>query len=267
MANYYNREDDWVSDLDRFSRPNRNRNLGTGYDGSTRRDSEWSRSYSDDYDGEPQRYAGGSGASYYGGRGYDRGQSGRSSNRDRASGYYLAGSQSPRRYYEGTERSPYYGRDFDYEVRYRNDRNAAMSDRDWFDRASDEVASWFGDEEAEHRRRYDERRDARYRGRGPRAYRRSDERIREDINDRLTDDAYLDAYDIEVTVNEGEVTLSGTVTDRRDKRIAEDVAESVSGVTNVQNNLRVSRAGEIRISAGSESTPGRPDNARAAKQR
>ena len=48
-------------------------------------------------------------------------------------------------------------------------------------------------------------------GKGPKGYKRSDERIREDINDRLTDDLYLDASDIEVTVSNAEATLSGTV--------------------------------------------------------
>ncbi|MBP2316408.1 BON domain-containing protein [Azospirillum soli] len=78
-----------------------------------------------------------------------------------------------------------------------------------------------------------------YRGMGPRGYTRSDERIREDVNDRLTDDPYVDASDVEVTVSGCEVTLSGTVDDRRARRRAEDVAESVSGVRYVQNNLRV----------------------------
>ena len=88
--------------------------------------------------------------------------------------------------------------------------------------------------------RVDKAREGKHRGRGPKGYRRSDERIKEDINDRLTDHSFLDASEIVVNVKEGEVTLSGTVNDRRDKRIAEDVAESVSGVRNVQNNLRVS---------------------------
>jgi hypothetical protein len=35
------------------------------------------------------------------------------------------------------------------------------------------------------------------------------------------------------------VTLTGTVTSREQRRRAEDIAESVSGVTHVQNNLRV----------------------------
>ncbi len=83
-----------------------------------------------------------------------------------------------------------------------------------------------------------------YRGRGPRGYRRSDDRIKEDINDRLTDHAYLDAADIEVSVNQGEVTLAGTVESRWAKRTAEEMAESVSGVTDVLNQLRVRQSAQ-----------------------
>ncbi|MGQ9367205.1 BON domain-containing protein [Azospirillum sp. A39] len=78
-----------------------------------------------------------------------------------------------------------------------------------------------------------------HRGKGPRGYRRSDERIRDDVNDRLTDDAYVDASDVEVAVKEGEVTLGGFVDSRAAKRRAEDVVDAVSGVAHVQNNLRV----------------------------
>lgn len=111
-------------------------------------------------------------------------------------------------------------------------------DRNWWDKTRDEVGSWFGDDEAERRRRMDGMR-AEHRGRGPKSYRRSDDRIREDVNDRLTDDPFLDASHIEVTVSDGEVTLTGTVDDRRDKRRAEDLAEDCSGVKHLQNNLRV----------------------------
>jgi osmotically-inducible protein OsmY len=131
-------------------------------------------------------------------------------------------------------------------------------ERGWFDRASDEVSSWFGDEEAERRRRWDKIREGKYRGRGPKGYRRSDERIKEDINDRLTDYPYLDASEIVVSVKDSEVTLSGTVDNRSDKRTAEDIAESVSGVRNVQNSLRVN--------AEQVSTAGLDTSARAATQ-
>jgi osmotically-inducible protein OsmY len=62
------------------------------------------------------------------------------------------------------------------------------------------------------------------------------------VNDRLTDDPFLDATHIEVLVEGGEVTLSGTVSSRSDKRRSEDLADNVSGVKHVQNNLRVESA-------------------------
>lgn len=81
-----------------------------------------------------------------------------------------------------------------------------------------------------------------HRGRGPKDYKRSDDRIREDVNDRLTDDAHIDASGIQVAVKDGEVTLSGTVENRFAKRHAEDLAERISGARHVQNNLRVQEA-------------------------
>jgi hypothetical protein len=84
-------------------------------------------------------------------------------------------------------------------------------------------------------------------GRGPKGYQRADNRIREDICDRLTDDPRIDASEIEVTVNNCEVTLSGVVHDREDKRNAEDLVESIPGVRDVHNNLRVGRWNENRF--------------------
>ena len=81
-----------------------------------------------------------------------------------------------------------------------------------------------------------------YAGRGPRGYSRSDERIKEDVCDRLTDDPWVDATEVEIQVRNGEVTLSGSVRDRNDKRRTEDIIESISGVRNVHNNLRVGTA-------------------------
>jgi osmotically-inducible protein OsmY len=117
-------------------------------------------------------------------------------------------------------------------------------DRTWLDRAGDEVASWFGDEDAERRRQMDARQQGQgqHRGRGPRNYKRSDERIKEDINDRLTDHDYLDASDIDVEVNNGDVILTGKVDSRSAKRLAEDVAEEVTGVGNVENRIRVQQS-------------------------
>ena len=89
--------------------------------------------------------------------------------------------------------------------------------------------------------------DARGDGRGPKNYRRSDERIREEVCDRLMQGG-LNAEEVEVQVKEGQVTLTGTVDHRQDKRAIEDLAEAILGVKEVQNQLRVQKA-----SAGSRS--------------
>lgn len=78
-----------------------------------------------------------------------------------------------------------------------------------------------------------------FRGHGPKDYTRSDDRIRDDVCDRLSDAGHIDARGISVEVSGGEVTLGGYVPSRQAKRAAEDAIEDCSGVCNVQNNLRV----------------------------
>lgn len=73
-----------------------------------------------------------------------------------------------------------------------------------------------------------------------RDHRRADERIREEVSDRLGDDHSVDASGISVDVQKGGVTLSGTVTSRDQKRRAGDIADCISGVKEVTNNIRVS---------------------------
>jgi osmotically-inducible protein OsmY len=118
---------------------------------------------------------------------------------------------------------------------WRGARDSRGEDRNFWNRTKDELASWFGDRSAEQRRRAD----GEHRGRGPKGYRRADDRIHDDVNDRLTDDSWLDASDVEVKVERAEVILTGRVRTREDKRRAEAIAEQVSGVAHVQNNLRV----------------------------
>jgi osmotically-inducible protein OsmY len=185
---------------------------------------------------------GGYGGSRYGMRG--RGDYGRWDRR--------GGDENPREYGRRG-----YGDDFgwsDYSRRERGQSGERYRDteRGLMDRASDEISSWFGDEDAAKRRQED------HRGKGPRGYRRSDSRIEEDVNDRLSDDPAVDATDIAVTVADGEVTLSGEVDSKYAKRQAEDCADSVSGVLHVQNNLRVRRPGTNSASTvgGGESTSG-----------
>lgn len=78
-----------------------------------------------------------------------------------------------------------------------------------------------------------------YAGVGPRNYRRADDRIRDDVNDRLTVDPWLDPSDIEVSVQNGVATLTGSVASRADKRLAEDLADDAPGVVDVDNRLRI----------------------------
>jgi hypothetical protein len=76
-------------------------------------------------------------------------------------------------------------------------------------------------------------------GRGPRGYQRTDDRIRDEINERLTAHGLIDATDVECRVVNGEVTLAGAVDSRAAKRAAADLAEDVYGVREVHNQLRV----------------------------
>ena len=203
----------------------------------------------DDYDN--QSYQGS--RSNYGG-GYDRDN--RSHNYMRGdemggpamTGPYTTGSGS----YGG---SSYYGGGRSDRSMYGNDGN---NDRGFFEKAGDKIESWFSDDDADRYGRrgrrtsgyggssydndYDD--DDRYsrnsyRGHGPKNYTRSDSRIMEDVCDRLSDDHDVDARNIDVTVNDREVTLDGTVRNRRAKRRAEDCIHDLSGVSHVQNNLRI----------------------------
>jgi osmotically-inducible protein OsmY len=129
-------------------------------------------------------------------------------------------------------------------------------DRDWDERNRGELGGYyardthrgFGDDYARDRGwsgggghedyARDERRPS-FRGRGPKNWRRPDERIREVVNELLTDHDGIDPTDVEVTVSEGEVTLEGTVGSRWEKRLAEDIAAGCGGVRDVHNRLRV----------------------------
>jgi hypothetical protein len=83
-----------------------------------------------------------------------------------------------------------------------------------------------------------------YRGRGPKGYQRADERIHEEACELLTDHPQVDASDLEIKVEHGVVTLTGTICDRRSKRLAAETVENVRGVKDVNNHLRVQPASE-----------------------
>jgi osmotically-inducible protein OsmY len=78
-----------------------------------------------------------------------------------------------------------------------------------------------------------------FRGRGPKNYMRSDDRIREDLNEQLMDADDVDASDVSIEVKDGVVTLSGSVEQRWIKHRIEDMADDCSGVKDVRNEIRV----------------------------
>jgi hypothetical protein len=128
--------------------------------------------------------------------------------------------------------------------RTRRFEEAGRGAGDFLHRTGRRVADWFagGGEARAYDDRYDRDRGGR-RGLGPQGYKRSDDRISEDAHERLTDDSWLDASTISVSVSGGEVTLSGTVESREAKHRAERIVEDISGVSHVQNNLRVQKGG------------------------
>ena len=76
---------------------------------------------------------------------------------------------------------------------------------------------------------------------GPKGYKRSDDRICEDLCEHLMDIGDIDSSDVSVTVRDGCVLLEGTVPQRSMKYEIEDIAATTLGVTDVENNIRVPR--------------------------
>jgi osmotically-inducible protein OsmY len=108
-----------------------------------------------------------------------------------------------------------------------------------------------------------------HRGKGPKGYQRSDERLKEMICERLREDPQIDASEVTVTVQGNRVTFDGSVDSRHTKNLIEDVAEQF-GVDDVQNNLRVQRdqsqAGRSASGAASSGSRGASSGAGADEE-
>jgi osmotically-inducible protein OsmY len=78
-------------------------------------------------------------------------------------------------------------------------------------------------------------------GQSAKFHRRSDDKIHEEIWELLSNSADLDATHIELHVEAGEVTLTGNVESRDARWLAEDLVNSVTGVREVTNRLKVAR--------------------------
>lgn len=239
-ARAFGRDDDWnEAERERASWPRDER--GTDYG---RREA-----YDGPYAGDTGIGPGGAGPRQGAGRGITR-----RSYRDADRQYRGLGPAFPdeddRRHHDA-ERGGYdydrsrHAREYDDASRHR------AEDRGFLDKAGDEIASWFGDEDAERRRWADK-----HRGHGPKGYSRSSDRIREDVCDRLTEDPMVDARNLEVAVSGTEVTLSGSVVSREQRRRAEALADGVPGVSHVQNNSRVQDASVVSDKAASNAIKG-----------
>jgi hypothetical protein len=109
----------------------------------------------------------------------------------------------------------------------------------------------------------------RARGRMPRSYSRSDERVREDICERIAADPSIDASDVSVDVRDKRVVLEGSVPQRRMKYVIEDIAAACLRANDVENRVTVARSrqaaemadaatSELGNLAGVSGTTGRP---------
>ncbi len=101
---------------------------------------------------------------------------------------------------------------------------------------SDEGESWVNDKEY--------KKQTSFVGYGPKGYRRSDDRIYEEVCEILMKHRQIDASNIGVRVETGVVYLSGKVDSRMSKKLAETLIDDLSGVQDVRNELMVFRGEE-----------------------
>jgi hypothetical protein len=222
------------------------------------------RQYRGGQQGEGQYgHGGGSGGSSYGAGGYEpySGESERFGHRDRwderrdyygqgqgqrwdesrgSSGSgYSQGYSEPRRWGERgwSDRDRWGDRDRFDEQRWRPADRWSEPQRDYYGQTQ-RGGSFFGDNRTE---RPGEREGffRRIFKRGPKGYQRTDERLREDISERLMYATHIDSSEVTVAVTGGKVTLEGTVPERHMKHAIEDLVDECPGIQDIDNRVRV----------------------------
>jgi|GEM_PF-6812003 len=91
-------------------------------------------------------------------------------------------------------------------------------------------------------------------GSAPKNYKKSDDRISDDLCEKLMHQG-LDCSGVEVSVKEGIVTLTGEVCERNDKHRIEQIAADISGVNDVENQLRMAKKSNGSTSSATFSSP------------
>ena len=155
-------------------------------------------------------------------RGYDGGDRGYQQGRSGSMGY---GDGQQQRGYEGGDGYRDSGRQQNFNYGESSAGGRTQGQQSWSQGSS---GGWGGGGGNEGRRR----------GRAPKNYSRSDDRLTEIVCDTLIDHG-CDCSDVEVKVNDGVVTLTGEVDDRQEKFQFEHIAADVNGVKDVQNQLRM----------------------------
>jgi osmotically-inducible protein OsmY len=159
----------------------------------------------------------------YGQGGYDQGSFGQ--------GSYGQGSYGPGSYGQGSYGQGSYGQG-GYGQGQGSYGQAGSGTQDWSSSSGRGAQRW---------------------GRGPKGYKRSDERLKEDICERLMQSYQVDAGEVSVEVQTGKVTLDGTVPERRMKHVIEDIVDACPGVQDIDNRVRVAR-GDPSASANDSGT-------------
>ena len=99
-------------------------------------------------------------------------------------------------------------------------------------------------------------RPGRYARQGPKGYSRGDDRIREDVCERLYHADDVDVSDVSVEVSGGTVKLEGTVPERWMKYRIEDICDRAAGVADIENRVRLVRTeAETRHGADKQTGP------------
>ncbi|MEM5277191.1 BON domain-containing protein [Cupriavidus taiwanensis] len=147
----------------------------------------------------------------------------------RESGYYGGGSSPAQRVWESSARRPPW-----------------EEDEAW--RRGSEVRDEWGDRRGNAARGMPRGRERA----GPKGYQRSDERIREDICERLAHARHVDVREVEVEVQGGVVRLTGNVRDRRQKYCIEDIVDDVFGVQEIHNAVRLGAPGAFGVAGITE---------------
>jgi hypothetical protein len=80
-----------------------------------------------------------------------------------------------------------------------------------------------------------------YYGLGPKGYKRSDMRLKDEACLLMNQDPILDSTNIQIDVLNNVIYLRGIVDSRRDKKRAEVLVEDIYGIEDVQNQLKIAR--------------------------